>query len=366
MTQAYTNPYRLNLGECVKGGFCNSHGCAMDAKATPLTTTVPALFKHENFEMRTLCNVIRINYDKAGKKATGVTYVDARGREIEQPADIVVIASYCFNNARLLLLSGIGKPYDPVSGTGVVGKNYAYQATSHCRLFFEDKIFNPFIGGAALGTAIDDFNGDNFDHSGLGFVGGGFINSYGGGAPPIKSHPVPDGTPGWGAQWKKTAAHYYNRTFQVSAHGSCQSYRTHYLDLDPTYKDAYGLPLLRMTFDWHENEKKMSKFLSQKAIEITDLIPHSKRNAHSIHGHYSIVPYQSTHNTGGCIMGKDPGTSVVNKYLQCWDAHNVFVVGGSAFPQNGSNNPTSTIGALACWAADAIKEQYRKRPGMLV
>jgi gluconate 2-dehydrogenase alpha chain len=57
---------------------------------------------------------------------------------------------------------------------------------------------------------------------------------------------------------------------------------------------------------------------------------------------------------------------VVNKYLQCWDMHNVFVVGGSAFPQNGSANPTATIAALACWAADGIKDEYLKRPGSLV
>jgi gluconate 2-dehydrogenase alpha chain len=338
----------------------------LDAKATPLTTTIPALLKHENFEMRTLCNVIRINYDAAGKKATGVIYVDARGREIEQPADIVVIASYCFNNARLLLLSGIGKPYDPATNSGVVGKNYAYQTTSHVQLLFEDKEFNPFIGGSALALCIDDYNGDNFDHSGLGFVGGGFINSTVGGALPIKSHPVPDGTPRWGAQWKKVAAKYYTRSFSLTAHGSCQSYRTHYVDLDPTYKDAYGLPLLRMTFDWHENEKKMSKYITDKAAEIARLTPHSHLNSHAVHGRYSIVPYQSSHNTGGAIMGADPGASVVNKYLQCWDAHNLFVVGSSAYPQNGSNNPTGTVGALACWTADAIREQYRKRPAMLV
>ena len=65
-------------------------------------------------------------------------------------------------------------------------------------------------------------------------------------------------------------------------------------------------------------------------------------------------------------MGEDPSTSVVNKYLQVWGVDNLFVVGGSAFPQNSSNNPTSTIGALACWAADAIKETYRKKPGSLV
>ena len=365
MTRAYTNPYHLNLGQCQKGGFCSGYGCAMDAKATPLTTTVPALLKHENFEMRTLCNVIRINYDAASTKATGVTYVDARGCEIEQPADIVVVASYTFNNTRLLLLSGIGKPYDPATGNGVVGKNYAYQATTHTRLFFDDKATNPFMSGAAMGSSIDDYNGDNFDHAGLGFVGGGYIN-VGGGATPIRTHPVPEGTPKWGAEWKKAAAKYYNHSLSLGSHGTCQSYRTRYLDLDPTYKDAYGLPLLRMTFDWHDNEKKMAKYITEKTIEIGRLIPHVHMNSHAIHGKYSIVPYQSTHNTGGCIMGRDPSSSVVNKYLQCWDAHNLFVVGASAYPQNGSNNPTGTVGALACWTADAIKDEYRKKPGMLV
>ena len=366
MTAAYTNPYRLTLGKCVHGGFCSNFGCAMDAKGTPLTTVVPSLARHANFELRTLRNVIRVNKDSEGKRATGVTYIDARGREIEQPADIVILTSYAFNNSRLLMLSGIGKPYDPVSNTGTVGKNYAYQVSSHVRLFFEDKVFNPFMGGAGLGISIDDFSADHFDHSGLGFVGGGLINTFSGGGAPIKIHPVPDGTPTWGSEWKKTVAHYYNRSFTMSAHGGCMSYRSHYLDLDPTYRDAYGLPLARLTFDWHDNEKKMSDYVTRKAVEIATAIGPSKINAHAVKGKYSIVPYQSTHNTGGAIMGADPATSVVNKYLQSWDVSNLFVVGGSAFPQNSANNPTCTIGALACWAADAIKEQYRKRPGPLV
>ena len=81
---------------------------------------------------------------------------------------------------------------------------------------------------------------------------------------------------------------------------------------------------------------------------------------------YTIVPYQSTHNVGGVVMGPDPATSVVNKYLQSWDVPNVFVVGGSAFPQNPANSPTETIGTLACWAADSIKDLYLKRPGAMV
>ena len=365
MTRTYTNPYRLTLGECINGGFCGSHACAMGAKATPLTTVVPALLKHENFELRTHTNVTRINLDSDRKRATGVTYIDARGREYEQPADLVILTSYVFNNTRLLLLSGIGKPYDPHSGEGVVGRNYAYTTYGKVPLFFEDKVFNRFMGGGGLGTIIDEYNGDNFDHAGLDFIGGAYIHVSTGGNLPIKSHVVPPGTPRWGSARKKAVAHYYNRSFQVFSHGSCQSYRTNYLDLDPTYRDANGLPLLRMTFDRHENEFQMSAYTTDKAAEIAKAIGPATMSIQPLTGKYSIVPYQSTHNVGGAVMGADPATSVVNKYLQSWDVANVFVVGASAFPQNSANNPTGTVGALACWVADSIKDHYLQRPGAL-
>ena len=117
-----------------------------------------------------------------------------------------------------MLLSGIGKPYDPVSGTGVVGRNYAYQTTSGVNLFFEDREFNQFMGAGALSTMIDDLDGDNFDHAGLGFIGGGWVGASTSGARPIEYHPVPPGTPRWGAGWKKAVARYYNRSFGITCH----------------------------------------------------------------------------------------------------------------------------------------------------
>ena len=83
-------------------------------------------------------------------------------------------------------------------------------------------------------------------------------------------------------------------------------------------------------------------------------------------GPYSIVPYQTTHNTGGAAMGDDPKTSVVNRYLQSWEVPNVFVLGSSVFPQNHGYNPTGTVGALAFWAADAIRSRYLREQGPLV
>jgi gluconate 2-dehydrogenase alpha chain len=84
-------------------------------------------------------------------------------------------------------------------------------------------------------------------------------------------------------------------------------------------------------------------------------------------GPYDSTVYQTTHNTGGTVMGSDPATSVVNRFCQSWDVHNLFIPGGaSVFPQNHGYNPTGTVGALAYWTADAIVERYLKNPGSLV
>lgn len=365
MTRAYTNPYGLTMGPCVYCGYCERFGCEMGAKASPQTAVLPALRGHANYELRTRANVLRVNLDSARRRAVSVTYVDARGRELEQPAELVLLTSYVFNNVRQMLLSGIGEPYDPVANRGVVGRNYAYQCTSGVQLFFEDRVFNEFMGAGALGRAIDEFNGDNFDHSGRGFVGGGHISCMTTGARPIGAIATPPGTPAWGSGWKKAVARYYNRTIDIGAHGSMQSYRSNYLDIDPTYRDAYGLPLLRMTFDFHDNERRMSEFLTARCEELARTLAPSAIASHRMAGRYSIVPYQTTHNTGGAVMGADRATSAVNPYLQSWDVPNVFVVGASAFPQNAGYNPTGTVGALTYRAVEAIKSRYLKQPGPL-
>ena len=81
----------------------------------------------------------------------------------------------------------------------------------------------------------------------------------------------------------------------------------------------------------------------------------------SLPAHFDTTAYQSTHNTGGAIMGADPATSVVNSYLQMWDAPNVFVVGACNFPQNAGFNPTGTVGALAYRAAEGILKYHKTR-----
>lgn len=364
-SRPYRNPLGVQMGKCTYCGYCEWFGCANYSKSSPQTTILPVLLNRSNFSFRTGCNVTRVTLDGSGKRATGAIYVDTMGEVYEQPADLVILCAYATHNVHLLLLSQIGEVYDRRTGAGTLGRNYSYQMMSGVDVFVEENL-NPFMGAGALGQAIDDFNGDNFDHGPHGFIGGAYIALWTTGGRPILQHQLPEGTPEWGTVWKKAMAENYLRSTSLSVHGSMMSYRDAHLDLDPTYTDAYGDPLMRLTFDFHENERRMSRFVTAKAEEIAKAMRPRSYNVNQREGPYSIVPYQTTHNTGGAVMGDDPTTSVVNRYLQHWDVPNLFVMGACAFPQNAGYNPTGTVGALAYWAAEAIRTRYLKDPGPLV
>jgi gluconate 2-dehydrogenase alpha chain len=367
LSRPYTNPLGLKMEACVFCGFCERYACEHYAKASPQTTILPVLLKNPNYELRAGCEVLRINLDNTGKKATGVTYVDAAGQEYEQPAELVLITAFPINNVRTLLLSGIGKPYDPKTGQGVVGRNYTYQTTGGPAVFMDQSVnINPFMASGANGTMIDDFGGDNFDHKDLGFIGGQYVGAIMTNGRPIEFHPTPPGTPKWGLDWKRAVAQHYNHTILIQQHGTSVASRLNYLDLDPTYRDAWGQPLLRMTFDFPENDIRMSQYIADKVVDIGRAMGGKVVVRGGTKRPYTTTVYQSTHNAGGAIMGTDPRTSVVNRYLQCWDVPNVFSFGASGFPQNGSYNYSGTIGAMTYWALDAIKSKYLKSPGPLV
>jgi gluconate 2-dehydrogenase alpha chain len=122
-----------------------------------------------------------------------------------------------------------------------------------------------------------------------------------------------------------------------------------------------------MTYNFTENDYKMSAYCTDQCAKIARAMnativgpPIAKR------GDYHAVPYQGTHNIGGTIMGTNPRTTVVNRYGQCWDADNVFILGTSCFPQNAGMNPTGAVGALSYWVAQHLTTRYLKHPGPLM
>jgi gluconate 2-dehydrogenase alpha chain len=367
-SRAYTNPDGSKFGACQYCGYCQRFGCEANAKGSPHITVIPIAMRNPNFELRTNSWVTKVLKDSSGKRVTGVLYTNIlNGEEFEQPASMVLLTAYAINNVHLMLLSGIGQPYDPATQKGVIGKNYGYQTGANATLFFEGRNFNPFINAGGSNATIDDFNIDwNFDRSKHGFIGGYTIGAGFNTVLPIGYRPVPRGTPQWGKEWKAATAKWYQTAMNIGASGSVMSNRYNYYDLDPTYRNAFGQPLMRMTFDYKANEHTMGRHAADVINSIArSMNPTRLDEASARTDPWTVVPYQSTHNTGGTIMGTNPRSSALNKYLQSWDCHNLFVVGANAFPHNSSYNPTGPVGALAYWTVDAIK-RYVKNPGPMV
>jgi len=365
LSTAYTNPDGIARPACFYCGFCDRFGCMVSAKSQPTNTLLPILETQKNVVLRNHCSVRKIVYE--GNRTRGVNYVDADGEESFQPADAVLLCSWTLNNTRLLLLSGIGEPYDPATAKGVVGRNLTHQIIASGGTLFMEKPLNRFMGAAASGICISDFDGDNFDHSDLPFIRGGTFRVMATGFQPIVSFGAvpPSVEARWGSVWKKAAVYWYDRVGGIGFAGEHIPYRTNYMDLDPTYKDHLGDPLLRLTLDWRDNERDMVQFASAKGAEIARAMGANEIVKQTPFGHYDARRYQSTHIQGGTIMGTSPEASVVNTWGQHWQAQNLFIVGASTMPCQGAANPTPTVLALAYRTADALIDRYFKSPGSL-
>ncbi len=367
-SRAYTNPDGARFGACQYCGFCQRFGCEANAKASPHITVVPAALRQPTFELRTNAWVTRVLHDKAAKRATGVLYTNLlTGEELEQPAAMVLLCTFTLNNVHLMLLSGIGRPYDPATGRGVIGRNYCYETRTAANLYFEDRHFNRFISAGGTNTVIDDFNANwEFDRGPLGALGGYIVSSGNNTNLPIGNRPVPSGTPAWGSAWKAALAKWADTQMSITSSGGSMPHRHNWLDLDPTWRNAFGQPLLRMTFDFKDNEHRLNAHAAQVVNAIAKSMKPTRMNAASgAPQSWSVVPYLSTHNAGGTPMGTDPAVSAVNPSLQSFDAHNLFLVGANVFRHNGAYQPTGLVGALAYRTAELITKRYVKNPGML-
>jgi gluconate 2-dehydrogenase alpha chain len=232
---------------------------------------------------------------------------------------------------------------------------------------YDDRFVNIYMGPSAQKHTLDDFNADNFDHSGQGFIRGAQISI---GPADLEAGPIgtamsmdpPPGTPKWGAAYRDFLAKYFSRYGAINAQTENLAYADQTIDLDPNVRDQYGMPAPRVTYDWRRpNERARVEFLMQKMEGIGHAMGATKvwRGALS-----PGVP--GAHHEGGTRMGSDPKTSVVNRYGQTWDIPNLFVIGSSTFPSMSGFNPTLTIQALAYMSADAIAKRYKSKPGPLV
>lgn len=364
-SEPWTNEYGLQINMCQFCGFCERFACEYGAKASPHTATIPYALSTGNLEIRTHSNVLEIVHKNG--IATGVKYIDTLTlKEYFQPAKVVVLSSYVLSNVRLLLLSKIGKPYDPKTGEGVVGKNFCYQLNGGSSVTFDEE-YNLFMGSGSLGANLDDYNADNFDHKNLDFLHGASIFMLQTGTRPISS--ASGGTTigdvdgksvkNWGLEHKRASAFEFTRKRSVSAQGASLPHKENFLTLDDTYKDAYGLPLLKMVYNYTNQDRNLMKFLVDKTYDIAKAMNPKYASKSGDIGNYNVMNYNTSHITGGAIMGENSKDSVVNNYLQSHDVKNLFVVGASSFLHNSGFNPTDTVGALSFRCAEGILKYFK-------
>ncbi len=188
---------------CMYHGFCNKGGCHVDAKNGPHLTTIPRAQKTGKLQVVTRAHVVSIDVNAQGR-VTSVTYV-TDGQEFVQPAKVVLLAGYTYENTRLLLLSKSKAFPDGLSNNHKqVGRHYFSHAQGGGVTALFPWNLNSWYGLPAQGVAVDDWADDNFDHSGLDFVGGGNLWIYSDRRPIAAANMGTFGrTPTWGAAWKQ-------------------------------------------------------------------------------------------------------------------------------------------------------------------
>jgi gluconate 2-dehydrogenase alpha chain len=348
-----SQPYR-GLPACDYCGFCTYNGCHTNAKGSTFLNAIPRAERTKNLQVVPRARVSEILVDKDGR-ARGVRYFKGK-EEFIQPADVVILSAYLYESVRLLLMSKSSAYRNGLANNhGQVGKHYISHMYGGVDGVFPGKRLNRYSGSGAQRTTTDFWSDDNFDHTGLGFIGGGVIDAR------MEQKPIgtaraaaPSGAR-WGSEWKAYIAANAISTGSIGTQLESLPYEDNFLDLDPVAKDPFGLPVLRVTFDLHEQERLRHEFIQTKATQWME----------EAGGTNPVVSFPATpigvnsHAFGGARMGSDPDTSVVDKWSMAHEVPNLAILGGAVFPNSGTHNPTQTIEALAWRTADHIVANWK-------
>lgn len=335
------------------GGFGPFH----DDRWHPALTWAPQALATGNLDLKTGCTVTRILTGSDGH-ARGVEYVDANGTVHRQEARTVILCSYTFENVRLLLHSGDSHhPAGLGNNTGQVGKHFMSKAWTDVHGLFPDTVFNAHTGPAGQMWGLDDFIAADFDSVSHGFIGGATPNIENQRLPiQISREELPPDVPGWGSAYKDHLRR-WQHIFAVRIQPECLSYHGNFLDLDPRHRDRSGLgrPVIRITYDMRENEERQADWMERASEDILRAM-----GAASTWRGRRRCRVCSSHDLGGCRMGEDPATSVVDAGLRVHDTPGLYVFSGAVFPTCPGVNPTLTMWALCYRAAEGLAERLAR------
>jgi choline dehydrogenase-like flavoprotein len=347
-----SQPYQ-GRAACVHCDFCESFGCEMRAKSSTLVSVIPIAEKTGRCEIRPNSYVRKIETDVHGR-VTGAVYFDASRREIFQRAKVVVLCANGAETARLLLMSKSKRfPNGLANSSGLVGKYLMWDLGGEALGLFEHPL-NEYKSIQATRVLHDFYRADPK----RGFYGGGGIDARFDYYPAsFALRAMPPDAPKWGAEYKRMLGEYFNHTMTLLGHTSSLAQFRSSITLDPDLKDTWGLPAMRVTYDFHPDDVAAMKWVLSKQLEILDAAGAKKTWTTGI-AFEDVMP--SRHLMGTCRMGKDPKRSVVDRNNRAHDVPNLVISDGSSFVTSARQQPTATIQALSYRAA-ALAIEAAKR-----
>ena len=339
-----SQPYR-GRSACLHCGFCEYFGCEARAKSSTLATVIRDAEKTGLCEIRPNSYVRKIETNRAGV-VTGVTYLDESGREQFQKAKAVVLCANGAETPRLMFLSESSLfPHGLANSSGKVGKYLMFNGHASSTGLFEHPL-NEFKSVPVSRVIHDFYDGDLK----RGFYGGGGMDMR------FIQYPIgfglrnlPQGAPRWGREYKAALGEQYTHTVNAVGHTTSLPVEANSISLDPRVKDAWDLPVVRVTYKDHAEDMKTMQFFHERCKELLDAAGARKQ--------WSRPVREQTfgfHLLGTCRMGDDKNSSVVDKYHRAHDVPNLFICDGSSFVTSGRGQPTLTIQALAYRAAEHI------------
>ena len=344
-----------NRPGCVYHGYCSRGGCHINAKNSTAVSTLPKAMATNRLKVVPYAHVTTVAVDDRTGRVTGVHYVSG-GEEYFQPADVVLLASYTYENVRLLLLSK-SKPFPNglSNNAGQVGKHYMTHNTASTLAALFPFDLNNWYGLPAQGIAVDNWADDNFDHAGLDFIGGGNLWVYSDRRPIAAASMSTFGkAPTWGSAWKSFIKKNADRWNLAYIQKTTLPYEDNYLDLDPTVKDALGFPVCRITAEFKDNEKKSGAFMQDKMTQWF-----MEAGAVAVERGPVGTMGVSTHAYGGTRMGYNKETNVVNRWGFAHEVPNLGILGASVMGTSGARNPTLTAQALAWRTAEHLTKNWK-------
>lgn len=324
---------------CTNRGFCNE-GCMPNAKFSTLVHHIPKAVEM-GAEVLTDCMVTEILATPEGK-ISGVTYV-YEGETHRQNARIVILANFVIEAPRLLLHSANSQfPNGLANSSGWVGKGIMVHSSQDVYGKFPEEV--RLYKGTPVLALTQDFYETDGDR---GFARGYTLSAHG--ARPVEMvRGIVRSAKIWGESIRKVMLD-YNFYGRITLVGEVLPNPENRVILSEE-KDEYGMAIPEVVFSYGDNDQRLIQHAIGKMKEILK----------AAGGTPEFVTDDTAHLMGGCRMGNDPASSVVNSYGQTHDISNLFIVGAPQFVTSGGGNPTNTVMALAARVSEYIVDQFKK------